>query len=83
MGAGLPVIASTAGAGCELVTVGKNGYLVAPETVEPLRQQIHTLIRDRQLLAEMGLQARQKYEQHPTWEQTGIRATAFLKSLLG
>ena len=39
MGAGLPVIASHAGAGPELISPGKNGFLVRPESAVDVAQR--------------------------------------------
>ena len=82
MGAGLPIIESTAGAGRELVTEGENGYLVQAGDSEAIAHQIHQLSTNRGLLAQMGVNGRRQYEQHPTWGETSEKITGFLKSLV-
>lgn len=82
MGAGLPVIASTAGAGKELVQPGENGYLVPAGEPLELAQYIGRLAADRPLLAEMGMKAKKRFSQHPTWADTGKQITAFLEGLV-
>lgn len=81
MGAGLPIIASTAGAGKELIDDGESGYLVPPGNAFQIAQYIQKLAHDRPFLTKMGLKARQRYEKHPTWKQTGKKVTAFFKHL--
>jgi glycosyltransferase involved in cell wall biosynthesis len=83
MGAGLPIIASTAGASRELIEPGQNGFLVTPGATEEIFEFVHKFNQDRTLLAEMGISARAFYEQHPTWAETGAKITAFLEGLTG
>ena len=85
MGFGLPVIAGERGAAWEFVTPGENGFLLpANETaaIAALAKHLRALHRDRERLAAMGLAARQRYEQHPTWEASMARIRGFLESLL-
>lgn len=82
MAFGLPVIASTAGAAHEIVQPGVNGFLVEPADTNGLTNGLtKTLTRcldDRSALAEMGRAARQVYDGHPTWADTGERIRNFL-----
>jgi glycosyltransferase involved in cell wall biosynthesis len=78
MGFGLPAIASTQGAACEIITPGKNGYLVAPDDPDELAACLFQLIEDRELLARLSLDARQRFVAHPTWDQTMERIRNFL-----
>lgn len=82
MGAGLPIIASRAGAGPELVRHGENGFLVRPESATDVADAIRAALGNRTRLAEMGSEARRRYERHPTWAETGETVTAFLESLI-
>lgn len=82
MGAGLPVIAATAGAGRELINHGENGFLVTPGSPTEIMEYVQKLSQDRTLLAEMGISARARYEQHPTWAETAAKITTFLEGLL-
>ena len=82
LGSGLPVIATTAGAGHELIQSGTNGYLVAPEDPSAIRQHIQNLHQDRHLLTQMSLAACRRYEQHPTWADTGKKIETFLQETI-
>lgn len=78
MGFGLPAIASTQGAAQEIITHGKNGFLVAPDGSQELARCLLQLIEDRSSLARLSLDARQRFVAHPTWEQTMERIRNFL-----
>jgi glycosyltransferase involved in cell wall biosynthesis len=78
MGFGLPAIASTRGAAQEIITHGKNGFLVPPNGSQELARCLLQLSGDRSLLARMSLDARQRFLAHPTWEQTMERIRDFL-----
>lgn len=82
MGFGLPAIATTRGAAGEIVKSGVNGYLIDPEDSQGLGNHLRQLIKDRQLLVELSLRARQRYLEHPTWDQTGARVRNFLLTFL-
>lgn len=81
LGAGLPVLATTAGAAGEMVRPGVNGYLLEPEDVATLRRHIQTLHHDRSRLARMGLAAYRRYQKHPTWGETAVAIRTFLTDL--
>ncbi len=80
MGAGLPAVASDAGAAREIITHGRDGFLVPPGDAASLAHHIGTLIDDRERLARMSLAARQCYLAHPTWTQSAERIRHFLKA---
>jgi len=80
MAAGLPAIASDAGATREIISHGCDGFLVPPGDAARLARHIQTLIDDRQRLADMSLAARQRYLAHPTWTQSAERIRHFLKT---
>jgi glycosyltransferase involved in cell wall biosynthesis len=82
LGAGLPVLATTAGAAGEMVRSGVNGYLVAPEDVATLSRHMKTLHHDRSRLARMGLAAYRRYQTHPTWRETAVTIRTFLEKLV-
>jgi glycosyltransferase involved in cell wall biosynthesis len=82
MGAGLPAIASTAGAAGEIITHGQNGFLVPPDDTSTLACYVQTLIQDRERLIEMSLAAFRRYVTHPTWAESGERVFQFLKQWL-
>lgn len=81
MGFGLPVIASTAGAGPEIVADGADGFLIAPHDEDALAARIRLLHAQRDRLADMGAAARDAYDRSPTWEDTGSIVRNFLTRL--
>ncbi len=83
MAFGLPAIGSTAGAIPQLISHGKNGYLVAPGDSEMLVTYLLQLATNRELLARMSLNALQRYQSQPTWRQSGEIIRAFLLALVG
>ncbi|MFN8440359.1 MAG: glycosyltransferase family 4 protein [Caldilineaceae bacterium] len=70
MAYGLPVIASTAGAAHEIVTPGVNGFLVEPEGSKMLADYVTQLAQDRTVWYKMSMAARQRFDRHPTWQQS-------------
>ena len=80
MAAGMPVIASAAGAAHEIVTPEQTGFLVAPGDASAIAAALTRLHEDRSLLARMGHAAQDHYAQHPTWAQSGARIRDFLTS---
>ncbi len=81
MGFGLPAIATSGGGAAEIVTHGRDGFLVSPDNMGKLAHHIGELWRNRQELLHMSLAARQRYLRHPTWEQTGEQIYTFLLDL--
>ena len=82
MGFGLPAIATTSGAASEFITDGENGYLIPPENLSALTDRLTTLANDRELLARMSVNALQRYQPQPTWEQTVDCIRDFLSSVI-
>lgn len=82
MAFGLPAIASAAGGAAEIVTHGKDGFLVQPGDVDALAEHLRALATDPARRRVMSLAARQRYEQHPTWSETGERVYRFLAGLV-
>ncbi len=81
MGAGLPAIASSAGAAREIVTHGLDGFLVPSGDTSALTHHIRTLIEDRERLVQMSLAAQQRYVDHPTWAESAERVRQFLTGI--
>lgn len=79
---GLPVIATAASGAVELVQPGENGYLVQPGDVPGIAACISRLAANRDLLRRMSVRARQAYEAHPTWEDSGAAIRQFLMGFL-
>lgn len=82
MGFGLPVVASDAGGASELVTHGRDGFLVDPADPSDVTDAVSVLARNRGRLAAMGVAARETYRSHPTWEETAARVREFLATLV-
>lgn len=80
MGFGLPAIATTAGAASEIISDGRNGFLIAEGAAQTLAQRLALLSDDRQRLAQMGTAALQRYQTHPTWEQSMVNIHRFLSN---
>jgi len=78
MGFGLPGIATTAGAAGEIISDGQTGFLIPPEDPQALAACLGRLAADRELLVRMSLAARQRYDLHPTWEQTADKIRDYL-----
>lgn len=79
---GMPVIATTAGAAHEIITHGREGFLVPPENPAALAQALQTLTADGGQLQTMRRAARARYAAWPTWAESMEKARAFLQSLL-
>ena len=63
MSCGLPVVSFACPCGPkDIITDGKNGYLVEPENVEALAERICHLIEHEELRKEMGKAARKRAE---------------------
>lgn len=59
MGLGIPVVASAVGANCEIVTNGKDGYLVPPDQPELWIARLQELLNSSDLRQQMGTEGRQ------------------------
>ncbi|MGB6066547.1 MAG: glycosyltransferase family 4 protein [Desulfomonilaceae bacterium] len=82
MGFGLPALASTAGAAHEIITHGRNGFLVQPGDAEAIASHIEELINDRKKLSQMGLAALERYSSHPTWAEAAATIRRFLEKMV-
>jgi glycosyltransferase involved in cell wall biosynthesis len=80
MGAGLPAIASQAGAAREIITHGQDGFLVPPGDATALARHVQALIEDRERLVQMSLAAHVRYLAHPSWVESMEHIRQFLKS---
>jgi glycosyltransferase involved in cell wall biosynthesis len=83
MGFGLPAIASTRGAAHELVTHGRNGFLVPPEDSGAIARYLGRMSKDRRMLAAMSMAALTRYRAFPTWQQTAEKVRRFLVQMVG
>jgi glycosyltransferase involved in cell wall biosynthesis len=78
MAFGLPTIATTAGGASEIITDGETGLLCPPDDADAIADAIRTLRDDPNLRRRMGDLARQRYENHPSWEETTMTVARFL-----
>ena len=81
MAFGLPAIATTAGAAHEIIAESGAGYLVPPDAPGALAARLADLHENRERLVAMSLAARERFEAHPTWEDTTARIHRFLKQM--
>ena len=79
---GLAVIGSTEGGAGELISAGVEGFLVRPGDSFALQNHLRTLHTDRTRLAQMGIAARKRFDQHPTWAESAAKIRHFLLKLL-
>ena len=78
MAFGLPVLASIHGAGGEIVRPGVNGFLVEPTDAHGIAAHLSALAADRQRLAALGRNARQRFASHPRWTDSAAAIRQFL-----
>jgi glycosyltransferase involved in cell wall biosynthesis len=79
MAFGLPALATTAGGAEEIITSGRDGFLVPPGDTEALAGHLRTLMDHRDLLLAMSLAAQDRFAAHPTWENAGTAVHKFLR----
>lgn len=82
MGFGLPAIGTQSGAAGEIITHGRDGFLISPGDATQLAACLQEVAHDRQRLQAMSLSARKRYDRQPTWEQSMQRVRAFLMSVI-
>jgi glycosyltransferase involved in cell wall biosynthesis len=82
MAFGLPALATTAGGAVEIITSGRDGFLVPPGDLNALASHLRRLMDDRDLLLAMSLAAQARFATHPTWEDAGAAVYRFLQSLV-
>jgi glycosyltransferase involved in cell wall biosynthesis len=80
MGFGLPAIATSAGAAGEIITHGRNGFLIEPGDSVTLSSYLRQLNEQRGRLSEMGIEALHSFKYHPTWEFTCGNILDFFES---
>ncbi len=82
MAYGLPVIATRVGAIPEVITDGKEGFLIAPHDVETLADRLLHIEGDPTLRKEMGQAARKRIERDYTLERMADRLSNVYRSCL-
>lgn len=79
---GLPAIGTTAGAASEVIEHEKTGYLIEPNDSEKLATFILQLATDQDLLIKLSLNARNRYNVQPKWEETAKNIRDFLQKMI-
>lgn len=82
MGFGLPALASTAGGARDVVTHGETGFLCSPGNVGGITRRVRALADDRDRLARMGSNARERYEAWPSWAESAANVGPFLDRIV-
>jgi len=82
MAFGLPAIGTTAGAAGEIIEHEKTGYLIEPNDSMTLATYLSQLASNRSLLAKLSLNARRRYTQQPSWNQTASQIRIFLQRMI-
>jgi glycosyltransferase involved in cell wall biosynthesis len=83
MGFGLPAIGTTAGAAGEIITHGRDGFLISPGDTVALASYLTKLAQNRPRLLEMSVAARDRYRSLPTWKGSMDAIRTFLIELVG
>jgi glycosyltransferase involved in cell wall biosynthesis len=68
MSCGLPVVATNVGGNSDVISSGKNGFLVPPKSPQELAKVILKLLDDDNLRKEIGAAARKTIELSYTWD---------------
>jgi len=82
MGFGLPAIGTTAGAASEIITHGKNGYLIQPDDSISLAKHLDDLAINRELLLNISLNTLKRFTQQPSWIDTAKSIRDFLVQMV-
>ena len=78
MAFGLAILATHGGAAHEIITHGDNGFLILPDDVPALVGHLQTWLDNTEQLATMRQASRQRFEAHPTWDESMQIAEQFL-----
>jgi glycosyltransferase involved in cell wall biosynthesis len=78
---GLPAIGTTTGGASEIITHGRDGYLIQPEDVSSLANHLNELARNRELLMRLSLNAVKRYGSQPKWDETAKKIREFLYAI--
>ena len=78
---GIPVIASDVGGVKEIITIGKEGYLIKSGDINQLKKHIVNLMNNPQILKTMKNNALDKYNKLPTWKKSMEEIWKYIHSL--
>ena len=78
MAFGLPALAGVHGGGGEIVSHGVNGFTLEPADADGIAAHLSGLAKDREQLAKLGRNARQRFDSHPRWADSAAKIREFL-----
>jgi glycosyltransferase involved in cell wall biosynthesis len=81
MAAGLPVLTTTATAAPDIVTEGRDGFVVPPGDVDAFIEKMTFCLNNRDWIAEMGPRARATAEKF-SWDAYGDRWASILTEVM-
>lgn len=82
MACGLPVICTTNTGGGDLISEGRDGFIVPIRDPEAIKARLLELYRDREACAAMGQAAKQKVSRGHTWDDYGAEITRSFEAIL-
>lgn len=75
----LPVLASTRGSAMELLSHGRDAFLVDHEDPREIARAVNQWYCDRELLSKMSEHAHERFLRQPTWVEVAERVANFLE----
>lgn len=81
MACGLPVIVTDHVGAADVVTEGKDGFVIPIRDVEAMKEKIITLYENPELVENMGKEANIKAKNSLSWDAYGDRLTTFLDTI--
>lgn len=82
MSYGIPVVITPNSGGGDIVSMGKNGFIVPARSAESISEKLSILFNDRSLLNEMKRNARNTIQQGLTWDDYGKRYADFINKII-
>ncbi len=82
MSTGLPVLATSVGGSQDVIQHGSNGYLIAPDKPEELRQGLQTLLKNHELRKRLGSNGRLRIVSNYSLDLDADRLAALYDRLL-
>jgi glycosyltransferase involved in cell wall biosynthesis len=82
MACGLPLLCTTNTGGDDLITEGREGFVVPIRDVDAFKEKLESLYKDREACAEMGRAAQRKVSRGYSWTDYGDRITRAYEKIL-
>jgi glycosyltransferase involved in cell wall biosynthesis len=83
MACGIPVVTTRVGGISEIVTDGRNGFMVPIRDPKAIAAAIMKLLENDDLRVEMGRNARRTVEEDYSWDVVANKALKYYHSLAG